>query len=48
MVKWYFQNYFLENRELLFYICLGIILLIIIFTAYLVRKELKDDNKRIS
>ena len=44
MVKWYFQNYFLENKELLFYICVCIILLIMAITIYLVCKELKNDH----
>jgi hypothetical protein len=48
MVKWYFQNYFLENKELLFYVGVGIILLIIIITIYLVCKELKNDNSWVS
>ena len=45
MINWYFQNYFLENKDLLFYVCIGILLLIILLTIYFVKKELKDDHK---
>ena len=45
MISWYFQNYFLENKDLLFYVCIGILLLIILATIYFVKKELKDDHK---
>ena len=48
MISWYFQNYFLENKDLLFYVCIGILLLIILLTIYFVKKELKDDHKLIS
>ncbi len=42
MIKWIYNNVYLENHELLFYIAVSIIVLIIIITIYLVRKELKN------
>ena len=42
MIKWIYNNVYLENHELLFYIAVSIIILIIIITIYLVRKELKN------
>ena len=42
MIKWIYNNVYLENHELLFYIAISIIVLIIIITIYLVRKELKN------
>ena len=41
MLKWIFNNSFLENHELLFYISAALTLIFIIITIYLVRKELK-------
>ena len=43
MFKWYFRSSFIED-SLLFYISLFIIILIILFTIYLVYKSLKDDH----
>ena len=45
MIKWIYNNVYLENHELLFYIAISIIVLIIIITIYLVRKELKNVHK---
>ena len=45
MIKWIYNNVYLENHELLFYIAISIIVLIVIITIYLVRKELKNVHK---
>lgn len=45
MIKWIYNNFFIKDNELLFYIYLISILLIIILTIYLVVKELKNVNK---
>ena len=42
MIRWIYNNAYLENQELLFYIAIAIIVLIILITIYLVRKELKN------
>ncbi len=42
MIRWIYNNVYLENQELLFYIAIAIIVLIILITIYLVRKELKN------
>ena len=43
MFKWYFMDYFIDNK-LLFWISITIILLIIITTICLVYKEIKEGN----
>lgn len=43
MFKWYFKEYFLENK-LLFWIGISIIVLIIITTIFLVYKELRGSK----
>ena len=43
MFKWYFRDYFINNKPL-FWISMIIILLIIILTIILVYKELKGNN----
>ncbi len=45
MIRWIYDNMFLEHKELLFIISVIIILLIIIFTFYYVGKELKNESK---
>ncbi len=45
MVKWIFNNIYLENKELLFYISMAVIVLIIIITIYLVCKELHNESR---
>ncbi len=45
MIKWVFNNYYLEGRDTLFYIAVGVLLLIILLTIYFVCKELKNENK---
>ena len=44
MFEWYFNNYFIENNEI-FIIGMSIIILIIIITAYLICKEVKNAHK---
>ena len=47
MFEWYFENYFIENSPL-FWIGFSVIIMIILVTIFLVRKELKvkhDVNK---
>ena len=41
MIKWIYNNVYLENQDLLFYIAMGVIISIILITIYLVHKELK-------
>ena len=41
MFKWIFDNTYLENQSLLFYISLFVIVLMIIISIYLVHKELR-------
>ena len=43
MFKWYFEDLFIEN-SLLFWISMGVILLIILTTIYFVHKELKENS----
>ncbi len=47
MIKWIYDDILLERQELLFISCMAIILLIIIVTIFLVRKELKE-NKNVN
>ncbi len=44
MIKWIYRNIYLENKELLFYISIIILILIILVTIYLVYKELKNES----
>jgi len=41
VVKWIFNNEYLEQNELLFYIAVTVIILVIAITIYLVTKELR-------
>ncbi len=43
MFKWYFIDYFIENKTL-FWVGMSIILLIILLTIYLVYKELRGKH----
>ena len=47
MIKWIYEGRFLENKETLFYLATSLIILIIVITFILVRKELKKyhENK---
>ncbi len=41
MFEWIYRNIFLEKQEILFYVCVGVLILIILATIYLVNKELR-------
>lgn len=41
MIDFYFENYLIRNNELVFYIFIGIMLLIMILTLIFVIKEIK-------
>ena len=43
MFDWYFKNYFIENN-ILFWICMTILLMIIIITVFFVHKELRGNH----
>ena len=45
MIKWIYNNVYLENKDLLFIICVIILIMIIILTFYFVGKELKNESK---
>lgn len=45
MIKWIYDNMFLEHKEVLFIVSVIILLLVIILTFYYVGKELKNENK---
>lgn len=45
MIKWIYNNFFIMENEILFYLYLIVIVLIILLTIYLVVKELKNVNK---
>lgn len=45
MIEWLYNSLYLEHKELLFIISVIVIIMIIIFTFYLVNKELKNDSK---
>ncbi len=45
MIKWIYNNVYLENKELLFIICVIILIIIIALTFYFVGKELKNESK---
>ena len=45
MIDKIYNNYFISNNEIIFYIYLFIIILIIILSIFLVRKELNNVNK---
>ena len=45
MIKWIYNNIYLENKELLFIIAVIVIIMIIILTFYFVGKELKNESK---
>lgn len=45
MIKWIYNNVYLENKELLFIICVIILVIIIALTFYFVGKELKNESK---
>lgn len=44
MIKWIYQNYFLEGKEILFIISIFIILMMIIITFFLVRFVLRGNK----
>ncbi len=44
MIRWIYNNVFLENKEVLFYVSVAIIILIILITIYLVCKELHNES----
>ena len=44
MIKWIYNNVYLENKELLFIISIIILIIIIVLTFYLVGKELKNES----
>ena len=43
MFKWYFNDIFIENKQLL-WISIGILLIIILLTVYFVYKELRGNH----
>lgn len=43
MFKWYFVDYFIENKTL-FWISMAILLIIILLTIYFVYKELRGNH----
>ena len=45
MIKWIYDNMFLEHKEVLFIVSVIILLLVIILTFYYVGKEIKNENK---
>ncbi len=44
MIKWIYNNVYLENKELLFIISVIVLVIIIILTFYFVGKELKNES----
>ena len=44
MIKWIYNDIFLEKQETLFVISMIIIIMIIISTIYLVHRELKNSK----
>ena len=46
MIKWIYEKIFLEQHDTLFITSMIIIILIILVTIYLVRKELKYDANK--
>ena len=44
MVKWIFNNIYLENKELLFIVSVIVLITIIALTFYFVGKELKNES----
>ena len=44
-MKYIFNKLFITGNECLFYIFLGIIIVIIVITIFLVIKEVHNDNK---
>ena len=44
MVKWIFNNKYLENKDFFFIICGTIILTMIVIAFYLVFKKLKENK----
>ena len=45
MIRWIYNNVFLENKEVLFYVSVAIIILMILITIYLVCKELHNESR---
>ena len=43
MIDFYFEDYLIRNNELVFYIFIGIMLLIMILTLIFVIKEIKKN-----
>ena len=43
MFDWYFKDYFIDNK-LLFWISIGLLLIIIILTVFFIYKELKVNK----
>lgn len=43
MIDFYFEDYLIRNNELVFYIFIGIMLLIMILTLIFVIKEIKNN-----
>ena len=46
MIKWIYEGRFLENKDLLFYLALLVIILIIVVTFILAWKELKHHENK--
>ena len=43
-MEWIYHRIFLEKQDTLFIVCVSIIILIILITIFLVRKELHKSN----
>lgn len=44
-MKFIFNNIFIHNNEVLFYVYLAIMLIIIAFATYVTYKEVKNESK---
>ena len=44
MIRWIYNSVYLDNKELLFYISVAVIILIILITIYFVCKELHNES----
>lgn len=45
MIKWYYNKIFLEHQELLFIICMVILVLIVLATIYFDHQVLKGHKR---